>query len=1530
MNAIKTVQRKIECDIVGSHVESAPEKGRAKSSHGGVNPMRGTQSVSVDIENIVLYSRACDLSQVPVPVPCEGQAMFVGLSHAQVLAKIRSYDCESLQDDDVNGAAATSWKVLIQHVSAGLAAMTKQGIFPNYSGDMSDVLEGLLVLHFWSKRCESIADYWVLARTAYMCFTGKSLCSRIAQKLFPSPELQGLESIVGQMRSLFDMATTVTESGLVKRLRKMYTYFLVQGVLSKMGYEATEDEFEFLHKKAATAKYTSRTKMWVHVVETTIYICERFMSYRKTGDVSSFFREGQECENWCAEAARLLALAPFTSNLEPHGTTYFRFLSDLNDAIEKGQGFAKAYRSMGADRTNPVSRQLGALMMLKNSEVTKRASLKSRHAPFGVLVYGHSGVAKSSFMRVLFHAFGSIFSLDRDDHYLYTRCPADEYWSNFDSSMWAIQMDDIAFMKPSATSDIDPTLKELLNVVNNVPYTPPQADLADKGKTPVLAKLVMATTNCQDLNAAEYFHCPLAVRRRLPYVVEVTPKRKYMQTNGVFIEPSSLPEAAPGYPDFWDIQVKRLVPHIAVDGREMATLEVVERFDDIRAFIKHFGEAAKRHVSNQDKGAAVEEFVKQVELCPVCCAYRDDCACQTQWESAATLESCVHCFKWMYVSVLMWWIQFAWFHNICVYLARYRLFKRLMMVVVARYLPTVHFVRFIAAANETVHDTRTKYVLVFLTLLSSALAVYYCVRKQESDLEPQGNALGTTEDDLPRTDKQNVWYRDHVELCAFEVPLASASLVGKGDHELRDLFARNTANIHIRALDGPYRGYTRGFFYRGTTLMFNAHTLKGDEFELTILRGQSAEGVNPRITITVKRQDFHILKSHDLAVINVPSMPPVRDISKYWVEDVHSVSRACGFGRGKSGGVDLRTVWAMSYHQMPLNGLEGTFPIWVGSTEEDTKGGDCGTLYMATTPRGPMFFGMHVAGYEKKLAIMELTKATLDACAEAVQPRIGVISGEGEPLLSLQGSPQLLPPHAKSVFRYVEHGSAEIYGRLPGFLPKPRSHVTSTPLRAEMEEHYGEKCGYTKPLMEGWLPVRNNVVDMVVPTANYSRTILDDCKRAFLEDIVQNLPQGWEGSLVELSDVAAVNGLPGVRFVDKLNTNSSMGFPWNTPKKKFLEPMTTEKYPDGVNFPEEIWEKVREVEACYAEQRRAFPVFMGHLKDEPVTFAKRDAAKTRLFAGGPVHWSIVVRKTLLSFVKLVQDNKLVFEAGPGTVCQSIEWQQLREYLTQYGTDRIIAGDYSKFDKRMAADFIMAAYWIIAELHKRAGHDDAMYAKIMGIGTDVAYPVMNIRGEIVMFYGTNPSGHPLTVIVNSLVNSLYMRYAFAKLGYDVSIFKQHVALMTYGDDNAMGVSPHVPDFTHTNVQETLAEIGVIYTMPDKESESVPYVHIDDIAFLKRKWRFDEDIGAYVCPLDEDSIKKSLMCWVPSGTICPEAQMVAVIQSAIREYFWYGRETFERKRAFFMTFVTRPPYEFFVGEVPLPTWQELKDQFWGASS
>jgi hypothetical protein len=178
----------------------------------------------------------------------------------------------------------------------------------------------------------------------------------------------------------------------------------------------------------------------------------------------------------------------------------------------------------------------------------------------------------------------------------------------------------------------------------------------------------------------------------------------------------------------------------------------------------------------------------------------------------------------------------------------------------------------------------------------------------------------------------------------------------------------------------------------------------------------------------------------------------------------------------------------------------------------------------------------------------------------------------------------------------------------------------------------------------------------------------------------------------------------------------------------------------------------------------------------------------------------------------------------------------------------------------------------------------------------------------------------------------MRYAYAKaspLGH-CKFFKRDVCLMTYGDDNTAGVSDEASFFTHTVVQKILGEVGVVYTMADKTSESVPYINIDEVEFLKRKFVYDADVGYILCPLNHDSIEKMLMTWTRSKTITKEEQCIAVIASAVYEYFFYGRRIFEEKVVLLKEMVKELDLSFFVQESTFPTWEVLSSRFALAST
>ena len=98
---------------------------------------------------------------------------------------------------------------------------------------------------------------------------------------------------------------------------------------------------------------------------------------------------------------------------------------------------------------------------------------------------------------------------------------------------------------------------------------------------------------------------------------------------------------------------------------------------------------------------------------------------------------------------------------------------------------------------------------------------------------------------------------------------------------------------------------------------------------------------------------------------------------------------------------------------------------------------------------------------------------------------------------------------------------------------------------------------------------------------------------------------------------------------------------------------------------------------------------------------------------------------------------------------------------------------------------------------------------------------------------------------------------------------------YGDDNIMGVCKGCDWFNHTVIATKLSEIGVEYTMVDKESESVPYIDIEDVSFLKCKWCFDEEVGAMLAPLEESSIELLLSVGILSKHMMKEVYVVVVL-------------------------------------------------------
>jgi hypothetical protein len=657
----------------------------------------------------------------------------------------------------------------------------------------------------------------------------------------------------------------------------------------------------------------------------------------------------------------------------------------------------------------------------------------------------------------------------------------------------------------------------------------------------------------------------------------------------------------------------------------------------------------------------------------------------------------------------------------------------------------------------------------------------------------------------------------------------------------------------------------------------------------------------------------------DLVAVEILHAPVRRDLTKLFPIEEFSGCAEGLYCIRHSDGVERLPLANIKYCGATSAGELNNLPCVRARAARDTMNGECGSPMVAWTTGGVMIMGIHaIGGFDRHVYAVRMLRKHVNAICKHFE--FSEVS-TGAPALKVGEYEQKvgpLHPHAHVSFK---DGTALVVGSDPGFRAKPQSKVRRTMLADSMEKR-GFFSDNAAPDLRAWQPYALGLDDLLHTNRAVNINILHECAQGYVDDVLSGLPSGWEEMVHFVDQETAINGAEGVAYIDPLNKKTSAGAPINRQKRHFMREI------DGKwDVTEEIQKDVNRIQEVYDRGERATPLFMAHLKDQAIPKKKVEAHKVRVFQGGPMAWVIVVRMHLLWFIRLAQNYRLLFEAGPGTVAQSREWGLIYAFLTQFGTDRVVAGDFGKFDKKMGTVFILYAYWIIIQIGKAGGMSDEDLRIIWCIAEDTAFAFTNYNGDLLQFLGSNPSGHPLTVTVNSLVNSLYMRYTYRirNPAAEVKTFKKNVALYTYGDDNIMGVSRLIDWFHHTAIRDVMASIGVEYTMADKETASVPFIDIKDATFLKRSWRYDAQLGTYVAPLAHESIIGMLCVGIVSKNLTPQAHAVIVMETALREYFYYGREVFEEKRIMFNDIVAELGLEDYMPYHGFPTWDVCVDTF-----
>jgi hypothetical protein len=1399
------------------------------------------------------------------------------------------------------------------------------------------------------------------------------------------------DTTLAQIRKALDGLETVNEIPVVKKFGKLMHFLFVNQYLARAGFSFDRNDFSKAEFYSLQSEYSNKKKFMVAIADCVVFTLESVRHYQLTGSWSSILHKSASYNAWMEGCELLKRQALFLSNPAPHGFTRHDFIHRLSRAIEDGEHITK-YAAVEKVEVKFAQRCVNELKMIRSREISRDASVKTRRAPFAILVAGPTSVGKSQFADILHAATADILQLPKDLKYRFVRDGVDPYWTNFASCMWSILFDDVAKFHPNiCSSGGDPSSNEMIGTINNVPYMAIQAALEDKGTTPVLCDLVVATTNVPGLNAHAYFSYPVAVLRRFPYIVRLEVKSQFATENGM-LDKSKVPEVdgSGGFPNFWNITLQKAVP----DGSDASKPKFIDvaRYTDIRVFLDDYAKTLLQYHRDDAKREKYQEAIFKDGRCSECKQYV--CKCTPVQSGVATYcpeqpgWSCEEdyyqaCFEanwqltpyWMqFFKMFIWvWIvlgvrfisgflmlgmnEFLTLERrirIVLYLSQNWYFRRFALWYVNRFCSLPMSVMMFARISERLNQRSMQMIGLSYAFIRGAavyFTMYYGTRallsifrgkdQEKDDSEPPDSSngvQGATPSLAADSREPNVWHNDNLVETGFSFPKPSACLKGQGVEKLVDLIKDNLVHLQFRTeIDGRWSCSDGcGFFLKGHLLAIPKHFLDKPWTHLRVTPNLAGPGVNG--SIIVPRQSMQFIDMHtDLVVTNFLALPPRRDLIKYWIkEPLNDGQRGRYYRRTIQGLLENDPVYGISFTEDDGCGLFSKAPALKGFVQIPTRNGSCGSLLILDHPRGPVIAGFHYWGGmnqtdPKEVRSWRLLQSDLLAVVAFCEVRFGhQIEASSVTLSSETASVVLSEVHYKHPLRFFEGGSADVKSGIVSHVSSKKSSVVATPIQGQIVADFSYAVRHGPPVLTGklgWVPWRKALADMIVPKTQANACVLETITQRLASHLISELSRdrpNFSKELAVLTEREAINGIPGVTFVDKLNRNTSMGFPWNKTKKAFELEDPSDLYPEGITYTDEILVRSREIRDKYQSGQRANPIFKGHLKDEARPLEKCRRGETRVFTGGPGDWSIVVRMYLLSFVRLVQMEKYIFMSAPGTVTQSVEWDDLYRFFTCRGFTKWVFGDYSKFDKRMAPEFIISAFEVIIAVHRAAGWSDRDLIVLRGIGEDIAYNHVDFHGALIQFYGTNPSGHPLTVIINCMVGILYVMYAYHECNPRKSVddFWDNVRLMTYGDDNGMSISDDVPWFNHISIAEVLGSIGVTYTTPTKEAIIEPYMKESEISFLKRTWRFDTDLNRYVAPLDEESILKSLTVWIPSSEVSPEKQMIDIISSAVREYFWYGRGMFEIRRRYFINLVAGTPMELCVQKSTFPTYDELR--------
>nr|QPN36945.1 polyprorein 2 [Goettingen Seco-like virus 2] len=416
-----------------------------------------------------------------------------------------------------------------------------------------------------------------------------------------------------------------------------------------------------------------------------------------------------------------------------------------------------------------------------------------------------------------------------------------------------------------------------------------------------------------------------------------------------------------------------------------------------------------------------------------------------------------------------------------------------------------------------------------------------------------------------------------------------------------------------------------------------------------------------------------------------------------------------------------------------------------------------------------------------------------------------------------------------------------------------------------------------------------------------------------------------------MTEDEAINGIPNVPHYDRMEMNTSPGFPYIRERKadergkRFLFKNTgTEQDPHYEISSKTLRTNLDRRLKMAKNNERPISFWKNCLKDERRPTAKVKQGSTRSFCAAPVDYCIAVRMYFLAFCATFIKNHTTFFSSVGIDADGPDWTFLynRHALKGlWGFDE----DFKNFDGKEKAQ----AIWETCRLINEWYNDGPENARVRNVLIEEMIHTWSYCGDFVFQKHVGmPSGTPLTSIFNTIVHAIYTRICYLiimrryqrKELASMRVFNQRVSDSDFGDD---GIVTSDLDILRTFNRQTLslvyAEFGIQYTSANKSNVLERYNEIGSLSYLKRGFiRHPTFPDRWLAPINPNSIFE--LCNWTTKSQDPQAQLLLNISDALRFAHSYGKKFYSILREE----IRKSLYEVDI-KTHLPSWHEL-DSDW----